>query len=224
MIIIQQNTASEAWEESIRILISKGTILMDSEIGSPFCEICNVIMEVKSPLSEPIVSQFYQFPELLKQYDLTDKSSFLEVKHLDDRLHRWPVTKNTFIDQIRSVILLLKKNLFSRRAVIVLWNPATDFKDKTPICPCYIQFRAHPTKNDSPVLDMSVVIRSSDAWMGAMLDIRSFISLQSEIAKKIKIHVGSYLHHVISYHIYQHDIPSAVTAFKEEENETSSLS
>ena len=69
---------------------------------------------------------------------------------------------DTGFDQITNVIDLIKNNPESRRIIINLWNPKTNYKAALPSCLCWYQFYVN-TSNDT--LDLLINIRSSDFFL-----------------------------------------------------------
>lgn len=211
MPFIQRDSAGTAWEESIRTLLKERDLLADSDIGGAFYHVHNMVIRITAPLTSPRISAHYAFPDLLKQYNFHDESQSLETALIIERMRRWPARDDTVIDQLNNVITLLRGNLYSRRAVIGLWDPELH-RAKTPICPCLFQVIARPSKGLKPLLDATVVVRSGDAWLGAPLDIHAFSDLQAHIASQVNVNVGSYTHHFVSYHLYQQHAPAAMIA------------
>ena len=65
-------------------------------------------------------------------------------------------------DQLANVIHLLKNDPTSRRIIINLWNPATQYKAALPSCLFYYQFCVDPIKNQ---LHCIIHLRSSDYFL-----------------------------------------------------------
>lgn len=102
-------------------------------------------------------------------------------------------------NQIENVITLLKKNPFSRRAVIQLFD-AADFNYKgkgTVPCTCTLQFLIRDKR-----LHMFINMRSNDAFLGLPHDIFAFTMLQEIMAMSLDVKLGTYNHSVGSLHLY----------------------
>ena len=54
-------------------------------------------------------------------------------------------------------------------------------------------------------LHLTAVLRSNDAWLSALPDMVVFSELQTRIAKNLGVKQGEYIHHAVSYHIYDYD-------------------
>lgn len=104
-------------------------------------------------------------------------------------------------DQIQQVIELLKKDPYSRRAVLNISDPTINrITTKDMQCTMAIQFLIRKNK-----LEMTVYMRSNDIYFGTPYDWIYFISIQEYIAKKLKLKVGTYIHHATSFHMYLKD-------------------
>jgi thymidylate synthase len=98
------------------------------------------------------------------------------------------------------LIKLLKKDIFTRRAVLDLYNSKYVLGDeiKDIACSCSIQFLFRNGR-----LDSTVYMRSNDIIWGLPNDVFFFTMLQELLAKELKIEVGVYNHLVGSLHIYE---------------------
>lgn len=110
------------------------------------------------------------------------------------------------LDQIHNVIMELKEDPKSRRAVIAMWDPAVDLHCISKDLPCNttIFFQIKQSSNrDDPALDMMVCNRSNDLiWgkYGANVVHMSF--LQEYVAALIGVPVGIYYHTTFNLHVY----------------------
>ena len=75
--------------------------------------------------------------------------------------HEYKKGKDGF-DQLANVINLIKNNPESRRIIINLWNPYTEYKAALPSCLCWYQFYVNPYKKE---LSLMINIRSSDFFL-----------------------------------------------------------
>lgn len=87
----------------------------------------------------------------------------------------------------------------TRQAVVTIWNPMLDSQFGKKDYPCTVlhQFRIRDGK-----LNMSVYMRSNDAWLGAAYDWFQFTRVQLAVASVLGIKAGNYAHHVGSLHLY----------------------
>jgi thymidylate synthase len=113
--------------------------------------------------------------------------------------HRW---RNHFgVDQIDSVIHMLKKDPATRRALITMWDPASDLERLGKDLPCnthvYLGIR-------SGVLHMTVCNRSNDMVWGMLgANIVHMSILQEYIANALEIEVGDLNQFTVNLHIYE---------------------
>lgn len=109
------------------------------------------------------------------------------------------------IDQIDSVLSLLKTRPGSRRAVIQLFGAADLMGTHIEIpCTCTLQFMVRKER-----LHMFTHMRSNDAFKGLPHDVFAFTMLQELIARSLGVEMGEYKHFIGSLHIYENDIPAA---------------
>jgi thymidylate synthase len=101
-------------------------------------------------------------------------------------------------DQVKNVIDLLRKNPFSRRAVIQIFDGADLVKYPEVPCTCTLQFFSRSEK-----LHMVTYMRSNDAYFGLPHDIFAFTMLQEIIARSLDLDLGHYYHNVGSLHLYE---------------------
>lgn len=121
--------------------------------------------------------------------------------------HRW--RKHFPLDQLNWVIYHLREDPDSRRAVVAMWDAATDPESidrGTKDAPCntqvYFRLRREPF---SPVraLDMTVTCRSNDIVWGAYgANVVHFSFLQEYVACALGARVGVYVQFSNNYHAY----------------------
>jgi thymidylate synthase len=113
-------------------------------------------------------------------------------------------------DQVKNVIDLLRKNPFSRRAVIQIFDGEDLVKyDEIP-CTCTLQFLIRSGK-----LHLVTYMRSNDAYLGLPHDVFAFTMIQEIIARSLGVDVGYYYHDVGSLHLYYNDKKKVEKYFKE---------
>lgn len=115
---------------------------------------------------------------------------------------------NGSIDQVQNVIETLRASNSSRRAVIQLFR-GEDLDDNLQSrredlpCTCTLQFTVRNHQ-----LNLMVMMRSNDAFMGLPHDVFAFTMLQELIARTLGVEVGPYKHAVGSLHLYTKDTKS----------------
>lgn len=101
------------------------------------------------------------------------------------------------------VVQLLRDDPDTRQAVLTIYDSSRDLRRNVPDVPCTIaiQFFIRDTR-----LQMRVVMRSNDLWLGYPYDTIQFFALQAAVAQALGIGVGSYTHSVGSMHLYERDL------------------
>lgn len=105
--------------------------------------------------------------------------------------------------QLFHIVRKLKEDRDTRQAVITLWDPKLDNEVGKRDYPCTVML--HFAIMDDK-LDLSVVMRSQDAWLGTPFDWFQFTQLQWTIARILKLPVGVYRHTTLSTHIYMSNL------------------
>lgn len=115
------------------------------------------------------------------------------------------------INQLGSVVELLRKRPSTRRAVIQLFDASDLQRDYASIpCTCTLQFLLRNEK-----LEMFVNMRSNDAYFGLPHDIFAFTMLQELVATSVGAGLGEYKHSVGSLHLYDYQFDGASTYLDE---------
>jgi thymidylate synthase len=105
-------------------------------------------------------------------------------------------------DQLKAVITSLKKDPDSRRHIISLWNPLQLHQMKLPPCYLYFQFFV-----DGDKLNMFVVQRSGDLFLGIPYDVALFTKILLYISEQVNLKANLLEISIIDAHIYnnQHE-------------------
>ncbi len=119
--------------------------------------------------------------------------------------HRW--CEYFGYDQISAVINILRKDPYSRRAVLGMWNPARDLIDQGSLdlpCNLNVKFFVRPSSGGiGNILDMVVMNRSNDMIWGAYGANSVHMSvLQEYIAKGAGMQMGRYTQFSADAHVY----------------------
>ena len=169
---------------------------------------CAMTMTVLNPTAEPRISKlFIGGPRELEQYRMEMLDGILDFEidngnweyTYHDRMTNW---RNVIakVDQVKFVIDELKRNPFSRRAVIDIRNNWSDAYSGDPPCLSFIQYFIRDGK-----LDCFVLFRSNDACKATFMNAYALICLQERIAKELGTLVGTYTHRANSFHCYERD-------------------
>lgn len=106
-----------------------------------------------------------------------------------------------YIDQLKELVNELKSNQYSRRHLVVNYNPA----ELNQVClpACHVLFQCYV---DGNFLDLRVDMRSLDLFLGAPFDIASYAILQSLLAKECGYIARHLIFQLGDVHIYSNHI------------------
>lgn len=102
------------------------------------------------------------------------------------------------IDQLTNVIEGIKANPTCRRLIISAWNVGDVPDMKLPPCHSFFQFNVSNGK-----LDLQLYQRSADMFLGVPFNIASYSLLVHLIANECGLEVGSFIHTLGNYHLYE---------------------
>lgn len=164
------------------------------------CLEAGMTINVENPTSEPMISKlFIGGPRELEQYRMEMLDGILDF---EIEKGNWKYTyHDRFKDQLPFIIEELKRNPYSRRAVISIRTPE-DIWSNDPACMQHMQFQIRDGK-----LEMSVLFRSNDACKATFMNMFALICLQERIAGELGVGVGRYVHRVNNFHCYEKDYP-----------------
>jgi len=109
-------------------------------------------------------------------------------------------------NQLEILFETLKNDPQTRRGIVTMWNPALDARGGHSDHPCTIGigFRVR-----DGALNMSVIMRSNDIFLGSTYDFVQFAMLQQTFATALGLESGTYTHVAQSLHLYTRDIEAA---------------
>lgn len=114
--------------------------------------------------------------------------------------------------QMCDVVRKLTVDRDTRQAIISLWNPLLDNAPSRRDYPCTLTLGFSISNG---ALDMNVVMRSNDVWLGTPYDWCQFSVMQMTVARLTSLPVGTYRHTALSLHIYESDV-SKIDALHDE--------
>lgn len=95
----------------------------------------------------------------------------------------------------------------TRRANMTMWEDSYDLSmEGLHDYPCTMHANFRVYKN---ALDMTIVMRSNDLWLGYPYDVVQFSILQLTMAEFLGVNVGTYTHIAHSLHLYERDVDKA---------------
>lgn len=209
-------TLPEAYHKAIRLLKMHGEEVPCPDYNTNQKEI-SLTMVVEHPLQEPMISRLFigGYREL-EQYrqEILDGILDFEIER-----GNWAYTYHDRIaKQIPFVIEELKRNPYSRRAVIVVRDWEVDSKNTDPACLQHIQYFVRDDK-----LHCKLMFRSNDACKATFMNAFALIMLQKRIADELGYEVGTYTHRANSFHCYAQDyklLEGYVKRYESEEDTT----
>ena len=185
--VIWAETLPEAYHRSLDALKCCGEEVPCPDYNTSQKEI-TLTFTVEQPLKEPMISRLMiGGPYELEQYrqEILDGILDFEVEK-----GNWAYTYHQRIEkQIPFVIEELKRNPYSRRAVIVVRDWEVDSKSTDPACLQHIQYFVRDDK-----LHCKLMFRSNDACKATFMNAFALIMLQKKIADELGYEVGTYTH------------------------------
>ena len=109
----------------------------------------------------------------------------------------WTRLDGGSIDQISTIIHLIRTHPDSRRLIVSAWNPAEIDQMALPPCHCLFQFYALNGK-----LSCQLYQRSADAFLGVPFNIASYALLTLMVARVTHLELGEFVHTFGDLHIY----------------------
>lgn len=106
------------------------------------------------------------------------------------------------VDQIKNVVEGLRADPFSRRHLVVAWNPGEI--DEMALPPCHVLFQFYVDTKGR--LSCQLYQRSVDIGLGLPFNIASYALLTHMIAHELGLKVGKFRHIGGDVHIYQNHI------------------
>ena len=202
-LFVYGNTLPRAYHKALAKLNIYGEEVPCPDYNTAQKEI-SLTMIVEQPLREPMISRLMiGGPRELEQYrqEILDGILDFEIER-----GNWTYTYHDRmvnyhgINQVRFVIDELRRNPYSRRAVIVIRDVDVDAGNADPACLQHIQYFVRDNK-----LHCKVMFRSNDACKATFMNAFALIMLQKKIADELGYEVGTYTHRANSFHCYAAD-------------------
>jgi thymidylate synthase len=116
----------------------------------------------------------------------------------------WPNPDGTHLDQISNVVQQIKKNPYSRRHMVVAYNPS--WVDQMALPPCHAMFQFYVADGK---LSCQLYQRSADIFLGVPFNIASYALLTHMVAEQTNLTVGDFVWTGGDTHLYQNHIEQA---------------
>ena len=121
----------------------------------------------------------------------------------------WQKPDGNTIDQISQVVQSIKNNPFSRRHLVVAFNPGE--LDQMALPPCHAFFQFYVAKE---TLSCQLYQRSADLFLGVPFNIASYSLLTMMVAQVCKLKPGFFIHTFGDVHLYLNHIEQAKEQLK----------
>lgn len=220
--LVEAKTTNEAWQKWFDIFKAQAEQGKNdpSRDGAVVAECLNAITVISDPSRNIITSDDRRMPmryavgELLWYLSGSNKVKDIGVfsnvweRMSDDGVHvnsayGQRIFEQFGFDQMQYVEEALRKNPFSRQAVIHIKDPQdySQFPTKDVPCTVALQYLIRDGK-----LHATTYMRSNDLWTGFPYDVFSFTCFQIILAFKLGVEIGTYTHFAGSLHLYQRSL------------------
>jgi len=202
---ISSDITISAWKSSLIYILKHGTDFVDE--NKRVCrEVLNFLIEVENPEKDitKAVEALYRFKKWV--YPSIDEIAEVIMSRKTIHTYSFSYGPRLFnfrgkINQIDDFIIpLLRKNNFSRRAIIIMWDPEKDsnpYKREVPALTS-INFKIMNKK-----LNATAVVRSNDLFFGWPANFYQIFVLQEYVAKELGCKTGSLTTFSNSAHIFK---------------------
>lgn len=195
---VEGNTLPEAYHKALVELYEYGKVYPCPDYNTTMKEI-PMTFYVENAIAEPYISRLFSggHHELM-QYVLEITKGILDFM-VGAGENVWEYTYHQrFAHQLPWVIEELKRNPYSRRAIMNIRDFEVDTSTDHPACAQSFHFCIRDNK-----LHMTVMMRSNDAVQATFMNAVGFIELQEMVANELDVEVGSYTHIAYSFHAYE---------------------
>lgn len=210
--LVNGKTIGDAWEKSLRLFQKATSLHRYDSMRGPCVEIEDVLITIASIVREPRISQLFPVSLSPLVEDFTEKlieKQTGRISTINARLYHWKRRDNSSLDQVLMVIEMLRRQPESRYSIIGFWDPDIDPSFSQPSGPLVAYFRIRSGR-----LLSTVIIRTVDAWLGAIPALVGFANFQIYIAQAVGVPVGAMKLLALSYHLYEMDIPVVLEKLK----------
>lgn len=116
----------------------------------------------------------------------------------------WPLPNGQSLDQITQVVGQLQRNPYSRRHLVVAYNPSC--VDQMALPPCHALFQFYVAKGR---LSCQLYQRSADVFLGVPFNIASYALLTHLVAQQCDLDVGEFIWTGGDVHLYRNHLALA---------------
>ena len=197
-IFVEGKTLPEAYHKAI-IALRKDGDLVECPAYDQKQKEASITVFVKEPCMEPRISKLMiGGPHELQQYEMEILDGILDfIIGKSETL--WEYTyHDRYAHQLDFVVNELKRDPFTRRAIMNLRNFDVDSSNNDPACLQSIQYFIRDDK-----LHCKILFRSNDLPEAFYFNAFALIRLQEKVADELGLSVGTYTHRSNSMHAYE---------------------
>lgn len=116
----------------------------------------------------------------------------------------WPNPDGTHVDQISKVVHEIQQTPYSRRHVVVAYNPSSI--DQMALAPCHALFQFYVAQGK---LSCQLYQRSADTFLGVPFNIASYALLTHMVAQQCNLELGEFIWTGGDVHLYKNHLEQA---------------
>lgn len=199
---VEERSLPEAYHKALCLLHDEGNIYPceDQDNPSHMKEI-SIMISIREPYAEPMISKLYIGGHFeLQQYTMELTQGIMDFKIGQGKCWEYTYSQR-LLPWLPFIYKELRRNKFSRRAVIAIRNNEVDSSNTSPACLQNIIFNIRDEK-----LHMTVLFRSNDAVQAHFMNCVGLIYLQKMVADELGYPVGTYTHIAESFHAYERSL------------------
>lgn len=218
MIFISEDSFNTLYYKLLQIAYNKDIQCSDSRVGN-VKDLGKVIYQIKNDsfrlcfLKERNINLFFALSEFSwiiegnnlvepLQYFIKDYDKFSDDNEILNGAYGFRLLKYFGINQLEKAIEELKGNRESRRVVLTMYSP-NDLNKTSKDIPCNTTIYLKIKDNK---LDITILNRSNDLFLGVPYNVFVFYLLQLYIVKELNCGIGTQTHFTDSLHLYTKDL------------------
>jgi thymidylate synthase len=197
---VSERTLTEAYHNALIELYTKGETVDCPDYAQLQKELSMTVV-VQEPTAEPRISRLIiGGAHELMQYEMEILDGILDFM-IGAGEHTWEYTyHDRYARQMPFILSELKRNPFTRRAIINTRDFDVDSANSDPACLQSIQYFIREGS-----LHCKVLFRSNDLPEAFFFNAFALIRLQETVAAELRIPIGTYCHRANSMHCYEKD-------------------
>jgi len=199
-IFVSGKNLPDAYHNALRELYENGEIVDCPDYDQKQKE-CSMTIFVENPAAEPRISRLIiGGAHEIQQYEMELLDGILDFMIGTDK-NVWEYTYHErYKYQVPFIISELKRNPYSRRAIMNIRDFEVDSSNSNPACMQSIQYFIRDGK-----LHCKIMFRSNDLPEAFFYNAFALIRLQERIAAELGVETGTYTHRSNSMHCYEKD-------------------